>query len=136
MQTAICMFGKKYWKHYVKVKFNKETCNTAYCDEKHPNKLLHNNKVCNLYITCSQIYFIFKEKSYIIHFISQFNQFESLNTSMVPKINNLTQKLDIGNCKKKINIHDIFSGNKVKCDLCEYTASKSTVLKRLVIIKH
>ena len=52
------------------------------------------------------------------------------------QIDNLTHKFEIGNCKKEINIHDIFSGNKIKCDLCEYTASKSTVLKRLVTIKH
>ena len=55
---------------------------------------------------------------------------------MVPSIHNLTHKLDIGNCKKEINIHDIFSGNKIKCDLFEYTASKSTVLKRLVTIMY
>ena len=29
---------RKYWKHHVKAKFNKETCNTAYCDEKHSIK--------------------------------------------------------------------------------------------------
>ena len=55
---------------------------------------------------------------------------------MVPQIENPTHKLDIGNSKKEINIHDIFSANKIKCDLCEYTANKSTVQKRLVIIKH
>ena len=48
---------------------------------------------------------------------------------MVPQIENPTHKLDIVNSKKKINIHDIFMGNKNKCDLCEYTASKSTVPK-------
>ena len=47
---------------------------------------------------------------------------------MLPNIENLTNKFDIGNSKNKINIHDIFSGNKIKCDLCEHTASKSTVL--------
>ena len=56
--------------------------------------------------------------------------------SMVPQIDDLTHKLDIGNCKKEINIHDSFSWNKIKCDLCEYTASKSTVLKRFVTINH
>ena len=75
-------------------------------------------------MTCSYIYFILKEKSYIIQFISKLNKFESLNMSMVPQIENLTHKLDIGNSKKEINIHDIFSGNTIKCDLCEYTASK------------
>ena len=53
---------------------------------------------------------------------------------MVPKIENPTHKLYIGNSKKEINIHNIFIGNKIKCDLCEYTASKSTVLKNLVTI--
>ena len=55
---------------------------------------------------------------------------------MVPQIENLTHKLDIGNSKKEINILDIFSGNQIKCDLCEYTASKITVLKSLLTIKH
>ena len=49
-------------------------------------------------------------------------------------------KIDIINAMDVLehveNIHDIFSGNKIKCDLCKYTANKSTVLKRLVIIKH
>ena len=55
---------------------------------------------------------------------------------MVPQIENPTHKLDNVNSKKEINIHDIFMGNKIKCDLCEYTASESTVLKNLVTIKH
>ena len=55
---------------------------------------------------------------------------------MVPQIENPTHKLDIVNSKKEINIHDIFMGNKIKCDLCEYTASKSNVLKNLVTIEH
>ena len=46
----------------------------------------------------------------------------------------MTHKLDIGNSKKEINGHDIFSENKIKCDLCEYTASTSTVLKHHVTI--
>ena len=56
--------------------------------------------------------------------------------SMVPKIENPTHKLDIGNSKKEINKHNIFIGNKIKWDLCEYTASKRTVLKHLVTINH
>ena len=99
-------------------------------------QVFNNNQVCRFYMTCSYIYFILKENSYIIQFISKLNQFESLNMSMVPQIENPTHKLDIGNSKKEINIHDIFIGNKIKCDLCEYTASKSTVLKHLVNIKH
>jgi hypothetical protein len=55
---------------------------------------------------------------------------------MVPQIENPTHKLDIGNSKKEINIHDICSADEIKSDLCEYTANKSTLLKRLVIIKH
>ena len=94
------------------------------------------NQVCKFYMTSSYIYFIFKEKSYIIQFISKLNQFESLNMSMVPQIENITHKLYVGNSKKEINFHNIFSWNTIKCDLCEHTASKSTVLKRLVTIKH
>ena len=87
-------------------------------------------------MTCFCIYFILKENSNIIQFNSKLNQFESLNMSMVPQIENPTHKLDIGNSKKEFNIHDIFSANKIKCNLCPYTANKSTVLKRLVINKH
>ena len=69
-------------------------------------------------MTFSYIYILLKEKSYIIQFVSKLIQFESLNMSMVPQIRNLTHKLDIGNSKKEIKIHDIFSGNKIKCELC------------------
>ena len=99
-------------------------------------QVFKNNKVCKTDMTCFYIYFILKENSYIIQFIRKLNQFESLNMSMVPQIDNPSHKLDIGNSKKEINIHDIFSANKTKCNLCEYTANKSPVLKRLVIIKH
>ena len=54
----------------------------------------------------------------IIQFISKLNHFESLNMSMVPQIENPTNKLDIGNSKKEIHIHNIFIENKIKCDLC------------------
>ena len=92
-------------------------------------QLSNSNQVCKIDMTWSFIYFIFKEKSYIIQFISTPNQFDSLNMSMVPDIDILTDKLDIGNSKKKqINIHDIFSGNKIKCDLCEPSASKRNVV--------
>ena len=77
--------------------------------------VFNDNQIRKFYKTCSYIYFIFKEKTYIIYFISIFNQFESLNMSMVPQIDDLAHKL---------------------CDLCEYTVSKSTVLKRFVTIKH
>ena len=98
--------------------------------------VFNNSQVCEFNMTCFYIYFILKEKSYIIQFISKLNKFESLSISMVPQIENLTHKLDIGSSKKKINIQDIFSGNKIKWDLCEYTASKSSVLKSIVTIKH
>ena len=48
----------------------------------------------------------------------------------------MTHKLDIGNSKKEINGHDIFSENKIKCDLSEHTVSKGTFLKRLVTNRH
>ena len=99
-------------------------------------QVFKNNQVCKIDMTCFYINFILKENSYVIQFVSKPNQFESLNMSMVPQIENLTQKLDIGNSKKKNNIHYIFSANKIKCDLWEYTANKSTILKRLAIIKH
>ena len=98
--------------------------------------VFNTSQVSKFNMTCSYIYFILKEKSYIIQFISKLNKFDSLNMSMVIQIDNLTHKFEIGNCKKEINIHDIFSGNKIKCDLCEYTASKITVLKSLLTIKH
>ena len=94
------------------------------------------NQVCKFYMTSSYIYFILKEKSYIIQFISKLNQFESLNMSMLPQIENSTHKLYVGNSKKEINFHNVFSWNTIKCDLCEHTASKSTVLKRLLTIRH
>ena len=99
-------------------------------------QVFKNDQVCKIDKTCFNIYFILKENSYIIHFISKLYQFESLNMSVVPQIENPTHKLDVGNSKKEINIHNIFSMNKIKCDLCKYTANKSTVLKHLVIIRH
>ena len=99
-------------------------------------QVFNNNQVCRSYVTCSYINFILKENSYIIQFLSKLNQFESLNMSIVPQIENPTHQLYIGNSKKEININDIFIKDKIKCDLCEYTASKSTFLKHLVTIKH
>ena len=58
-------------------------------------------------MTCSYIYFILEENSYKIQIISKFNQFESLNMSMVPQIEDPTHKLDSVNSKKK-TIYMIF----------------------------
>ena len=49
-------------------------------------QVFNNNQACRFYMTCSYIYFISKENSYIIKSTSKLNQFESLNMSMVPKI--------------------------------------------------
>ena len=50
--------------------------------------------------------------------------------------NRLTSELEVVKTKKEINTNDILGENKIKCDLCEYTASTNTVLKRHVTIKH
>ena len=63
-------------------------------------QVFNNKPVCKFDMTCSYIYFISKEMSYIIQFISKPNQFESLNMSLVPEIENRKHKLDIGNSKK------------------------------------
>ena len=99
-------------------------------------QIFNSSQIRKFGITCYYIYFILNEKGYIIQFISKLNKFESLTKSMVPQIENLTHILDIGNTKREINIWDNFSENKIKYDLFEHTASKSTVLRRLVIIKH
>ena len=71
-------------------------------------QVFRNNQVCKIDMTCV---YILKENSYMIQFISKLNQFESLNMSIVPQIENPTHKLDIGNSKKDLNIHNIFSAN-------------------------
>ena len=85
-------------------------------------QVFNNNQDCKFDMTRSYIYCILKENSYIIQFISKLNQFELQNMSMLPPIENLTHKLDIGNSKKKINIQDIFSvrwvGRGVR--VCDY----------------
>ena len=54
---------------------------------------------------------------------------------MSQQINSLTIELEVVKSEKEINSNDI-STEKNKCDLCEYTASSSTVLKRHVTMKH
>ena len=63
-------------------------------------QIFKNNQVFKIDMTCFYMYFIVKENSYIIQFISKLNQFESLNMSMVPHTENPTHKLDIGKSKK------------------------------------
>ena len=54
---------------------------------------------------------------------------------MSQQIEDLTLELEVVKSKKEINSNDI-SSEKIMCDLCEYTASSSTVLKRHVTMKH
>ena len=54
---------------------------------------------------------------------------------MSQQIDSLTIELEVVKSKKEINSNDI-STEQNKCDLCEYTASSSTVLKRHVTMKH
>ena len=64
------------------------------------------------------------------------NQLESLIKTMSQQIEKLTFELEVVQTDKEINTNDIVGQNKVKCDMCEYTASTSTVLKRHVTMKH
>ena len=59
-------------------------------------QVFKNNHVCKIDLTCFYIYFILKENSYMIQFVSKPNQFISLNMNMVPQIENPTHKLHIG----------------------------------------
>ena len=95
----------------MKVKCNKETCITTDCDERHPNKCKYLTIYKSVNLTLTVPSFISSLKKRVTSFNSSINQIESINMSMVPQIRNLTHKLDIGNSKKEINRHDIFSGN-------------------------
>ena len=64
------------------------------------------------------------------------NHFKSLNKSTPQQIEKLTHELDVVKTKKETNIYDVFIQNKIKCDLCEDTASTSTALKCHVTVKH
>ena len=63
-------------------------------------------------------------------------QLESLIKTMSQQIENLTFEVKVIKTDKEINTNDIVSQIKVKCNLCEYTASTNTVLKRHVTMKH
>ena len=66
----------------------------------------------------------------------ELNHLKSLSKSTPQQIKKLTHELDVGKIKKEINIYDVFMKNKIKCDLCEDTASTSTALKCHVTVKH
>ena len=58
-------------------------------------QVFNKKQVCKFDMNCSYVYFILKEKRYIIQFISKPNQIKSLNMSMVPQIRNLTHNYKI-----------------------------------------
>ena len=58
-------------------------------------QVFNNKQVCKFDMNCSYVYFILKERSYIIQFTRKLNQIESLNMSMVPQIRNLTHNYKI-----------------------------------------
>ena len=89
------------------------------------------NQVCKFDITYSYLYVTLKERGDIFQLNNKTNQLESLAKSMSQKI-----ELDVVKTKKEINTNDLSSEKEIKCDLCEYTASSSTVLKRHVTMKH
>ena len=76
------------------------------------------------------------EFEFVIQCIILTNQLESLIKIMLHQIENLTFQLEVDKTNKEINTNDVVSQNKVKCDLCEYTASTSIGLKRHVTMKH
>ena len=77
-------------------------------------QVFKNNQVCKIDMTGFYIYFILKENIYIIQFISKHNQFESLNMSMVPQIENPTHKLDIWVCLKPTLVRESFQTKTIK----------------------
>ena len=77
-----------------------------------------------------------KEKGDIFQLNNKVNQLESLVKSMSQKIDQLTIVSEVVKTKKERNTNDLSSEKEIKCDLCEYTASLSTVLKCHVTMKH
>ena len=137
-QTGFCKFGELCRKHHVKVICNKENCDSKDCNERHPKicRYFNSNQACKFGITCSYLHVTLKEKGDIFQLTSKVNQLESLIKSMSQKIDKLTIELEVVKSNKEINTNDISSEKEIKCDLCEYTASTSTVLKRHVTMKH
>ena len=52
------------------------------------------------------------------------------------QIDNIKHALDVVKTKKEINIKFIFRVNKIKCYLCEFTVSTSTVLEGKLSIRN
>ena len=86
-------------------------------------------------MSCSYLHVTSNENDAIFQLTSNVTHLESLINSMSQQINSLTIELEVVKSEKEINSNDI-STEKNKCDLCEYTASSSTVLKRHVTMKH
>ena len=137
-KTGFCKFGEFCRKHHVKVICSKEKCNGKDCTERHPKtcKYFKTNQVCKFGMSCSYLHVTLKEGGEIFQLTSKVNDLESLINSMSQKIDNLTKELEVVKTKKETNANEMSSEQTIKCDLCEYTASTSTVLKRHVTINH
>ena len=137
-QTGFCKFGELCRKHHVKVICDKENCDSKDCNERHPKicRYFNSNQVCKFGSTCSYLHVTLKEKGEIFLLNSKVNQLESLIKSMSQKIDKLSIELEVVKTKKEINTNDIPSEKEIKCEVCEYTASSGTVLKRHVTMKH
>jgi hypothetical protein len=86
-------------------------------------------------MSCSYLHVTSNENDTISQLTSKVSHLESLIKSMSEQIDSLTIELGVVKSKKEINSKDI-STEQNKCDLCEYTASSSTVLKCHVTMKH
>ena len=115
----------------------KENCKGKNCSERHPKvcRYFNSNEACKFGATCSYLHVINKEKGDICQLTSKVHELESMIKSMSQQIEDLTIELEVVKTKKEINSNDISTEQK-RCDLCEYTASSSTVLKRHVTMKH
>jgi hypothetical protein len=123
--------------NHVKKICTKENFKGKNCSGRHSKvcRYFNINEACKFSATCSYLHVINKEKGDICQLTSIVHELKSMIKIMSQQIEHLTFELEVVKSKKEINSNNI-SSEKVKCDLCEYTASSSTVLKRQVTMKH
>ena len=137
-RTVYCKFGEVCQRNHVKEICQIENCHSDSCSKRNPKicKYFHINQFCKFGKDCSYLHIISKEKSDITDLNHKVNELQTMILNMTHQIDFLKSELEAVKQEKETSSTALTSEKIFKCEICEYSASTNTVLKRHMTMKH
>ena len=125
-QTGFCKFRNECRKLHIKEICQNKDCTSQSCNKRYPKpyKYYKSNQACKFGEFCCYEHFKSTEQNDNEKLLEKVTQMENTIKTMSKQLKLLEEKVKCNNCEQ------------LSCEVCEYKASSSTVLKRHVSTKH